>query len=128
LEITVTNGIRVSVETFYQEDYSRPAECKYIFAYRITIKNESDFTVQLLRRHWYIMDSNGTVREVEGEGVIGEKPILRSGQSYQYVSWSHLTTEIGKMSGNYLFVRQTDGSKFKATIPEFHLMAPFKMN
>jgi ApaG protein len=128
LEITVTNGIRVSVETFYQEDYSRPDEGKFIFAYRITIKNESDYTVQLLRRHWYIVDSNGTVREVEGEGVIGEQPILKPGQSHQYVSWSHLTTEIGKMHGNYLFMRQSDGSRFNATIPEFHLMAPFKMN
>jgi ApaG protein len=128
LEITVTNGIKVSVETFYQEDYSSPAESKYIFAYRITIKNESDFTVQLLRRHWYIAESNGTIREVEGEGVIGEQPTLSSGQSYQYVSWSHLATEIGKMHGNYLFVREVDGSRFKATIPEFQLMAPFKMN
>jgi ApaG protein len=128
LEITVTNGIKVSVETFYQEDYSRPAESKYIFAYRITIKNESDFTVQLLRRHWYITESNGTIREVEGEGVIGEQPTLSSGQSYQYVSWSHLATEIGKMHGTYLFVRELDGSKFNAIIPEFHLMAPFKMN
>lgn len=128
MEITVTNGIRVSVETFYQEDYSRPDESKFIFAYRITIKNESEFTVQLLRRHWRIVDSNGTVRVVEGEGVIGEQPILKPGQSHQYVSWSHLTTEIGKMDGNYLFVRLSDGSRFNATIPEFHLMAPFKMN
>jgi ApaG protein len=128
LEITVTNGIRVSVETFYQEDYSSPAEGKYIFAYRITIKNESDFTVQLMRRHWHIVDSNGSMREVEGEGVIGEQPILEPQQSHQYVSWSNLSTEIGKMHGSYLFIRLIDGSAFKATIPEFHLMSPYKMN
>jgi ApaG protein len=128
LEITVTNGIKVSVETFYQEDYSRPAEKKFIFAYRITIENVSDFAAQLMRRHWFISDSDGSVRQVEGEGVLGEQPILMPGQTHQYVSWSHLTTEIGKMKGYYLFVRQNDGKSFKATIPEFRLMAPFKMN
>ena len=128
LETCVTNGIKVSVETFYQEDYSRPMENKYIFAYRITIHNMSENTVQLMRRHWYIIDSNGMTREVEGEGVIGQQPILAAGESHQYVSWSHLFTEIGKMYGHYLFVRQIDGEMFKAQIPEFQLTVPFKMN
>lgn len=124
----VTNGIKVSVETFYQEEYSRPIEHKYIFAYRITIENVSEYTVQLMRRHWYIIDSNGMTREVEGEGVIGQQPILKTGERHQYVSWSHLFTEMGKMRGHYLFVRQIDGETFKAQIPEFQLTVPFKMN
>lgn len=128
METSVTNGIKVSVETFYQEEYSRPIEHKYIFAYRITIENVSDFTVQLMRRHWYIIDSNGMTREVEGEGVIGQQPILRAGEKHQYVSWSHLFTEMGKMYGYYLFIRQIDGETFKAQIPEFQLTVPFKMN
>ena len=128
LETTVTNGIKVSVETFYQEEYSRPIENKYIFAYRIYIQNLSENTVQLMRRHWYIIDSNGMIREVEGEGVIGHQPILAAGDSHQYVSWSHLFTEMGKMYGYYLFVRQIDGEMFKATIPEFQLVVPFKLN
>ena len=128
LEIAVTNGIKVSVETFYQEDDSRPSEHKYVFAYRITIENVSDYTVQLMRRHWIIKDSSGTTREVEGEGVIGEQPVLTPQQAYQYVSWCHLSTEVGNMRGHYVFTRQMDGASFKAAIPEFHLMTPFKMN
>ncbi len=128
LETIVTNGIKVSVETFYQEEHSNPIGMKYVFAYRITIENMSKHTVQLMRRHWYITEANGTTSEVEGEGVIGEKPILKSGELHQYVSWTHLSTEIGKMSGTYLFVRQKDGETFKAKIPEFQLTVPFKMN
>jgi ApaG protein len=128
LEITVTHGIKVSVETFYQEEYSRPLENKFIFAYRITIENMSPYTVQLMRRHWYIVDCNGMTREVEGEGVIGKQPILEPGESHQYVSWSHLFTEIGKMYGYYTFQRISDGSLFKATIPDFNLVTPTKMN
>jgi ApaG protein len=128
LEVTVTNGIKVSVETFYQAENSNPGEGKFIFAYRITIENVSDYTVQLMRRHWVIMDSNSIVREVNGEGVVGEQPILYPGQSHQYVSWSHLTTEIGKMHGHYLFIREIDGRSFKAAIPEFMLITPAKMN
>jgi ApaG protein len=128
LEIIVTNGIKVSVETSYQDEYSRPLENKYVFAYRITIENVSDYTVQLMRRHWHIVDSNGLVREVEGEGVIGVQPILNPGEKHQYVSWSHLFTEIGKMHGHYTFQRQIDLTTFKATIPEFQLMTPCKMN
>jgi ApaG protein len=128
LEIKVTNGIRVCVETSYQDEYSRPLENKYVFAYRITIENVSDCTVQLMRRHWHIVDSNGMVREVEGEGVIGVQPILAPGDKHQYVSWSHLFTEIGKMYGYYHFQRQIDNTSFKAAIPEFQLMTPCKMN
>jgi ApaG protein len=128
LEITVTNGIKVSVETFYQEEYSRPLEKKFIFAYRITIENMSAYTVQLMRRHWYIVDSNGTTREVEGEGVIGKQPILEPGETHQYISWSHLFTEIGKMHGYYTFNHLSNGEPFKAVIPAFNLVTPCKMN
>lgn len=123
-----TNGITVSVETFYQDDYSRPFEHKYIFAYRITIKNNSDYTVQLMTRHWYVYDSNGVMREVEGEGVIGLLPILAPNETHQYISWSHLFTDMGKMHGYYTFIRQIDSESFKVIIPEFHLVAPYKLN
>lgn len=128
METKITNGIKVSVETFYQDDYSRPIENKYIFAYRITIENRSDNTVQLMRRHWYIYDSNGIMREVEGDGVIGQQPILAPGEKHQYISWSHLFTDIGKMHGFYSFIRQIDGEMFKVAIPEFQLCTPFKKN
>lgn len=123
----ITNGIKISVETFYQAEYSRPMEGKFIFAYRITIENMGAQTAQLMRRHWYIYDSNGTVREVEGEGVIGVQPILTPQATHQYVSWCHLFSDVGKMSGYYSFVRQ-DGEMFKVDIPEFSMCTPFKMN
>lgn len=128
MEALTTRGIKVSVETQYQQAYSRPLEMKYIFSYHITIENLSNETVQLLRRHWYIFDSTGVIREVEGEGVIGKQPILEPGESHQYASWSPLMTEMGKMYGSYLFINQVDGEQFRVEIPEFHLLAPFKLN
>jgi ApaG protein len=123
----ITNGIKISVETFYQEEHSRPMESKYIFAYRITIENLGALTAQLMRRHWVIQDSNGLVREIDGEGVIGQQPILPPHGVHQYVSWCQLFTDIGKMKGHYLFVQQ-NGESFKVAIPEFNMTAPFKMN
>lgn len=123
-----TRGIRISVETFYNPSHSRPNEHRYVFAYRITIENKSDFTVQLLRRHWTIIDANGNRREVEGEGVVGQQPLIPKGQFHQYVSWANLNTDLGKMFGTYLMERHIDGELFDVEIPEFQLCAPFKMN
>ena len=128
METLTTKGIKVSVESFYQETQSRPLDRKYVFAYRITIENGSRYTVQLLRRHWHIVDSNDQRREVEGEGVIGQQPVLAPGESHQYVSWCPLTSEIGKMYGTYLMVRPEDQRTFDVRIPEFKLIAPFKLN
>lgn len=124
----ITEGVKISVETFYQPDYSQPLNAEYMFAYRIIIENESEFTVKLLRRHWYIFDSNGALREVEGEGVIGQQPVIEPQQSHQYVSGCHLKTEMGKMHGTYLMERIIDGKFFYVSIPEFQLVAPFKLN
>ncbi len=124
----ITEGVKISVETFYQPDYSQPMNAEYMFAYRIIIQNESEFTVKLLRRHWYIYDSNGALREVEGEGVIGQQPVIEPQQSHQYVSGCHLKTEMGKMHGTYLMERIIDGKFFYVNIPEFQLIAPFKLN
>ena len=124
----ITEGVKISVETFYQEEYSQPLNNEFMFAYRITIENGSENTVKLLRRHWYIFDSCGVTREVEGEGVVGLQPIIEPQKSHQYVSGSHLKTEIGKMYGTYLMERMIDGKHFKVNIPEFHLVAPFKLN
>ncbi len=124
----VTNGVSVSVETFYQAAQSNPVNSEYLFAYRITIENLSAVPVQLLSRHWYIVDSNGSNREVEGEGVVGEQPIIDPGESYQYVSAANLRSEIGKMYGTYSMVSLYDKKGFTVNIPEFQLVAPFKMN
>ena len=78
----ITDGVKISVETVYQPEYSNPANNHFMFAYKITIENLTDYTVQLMRRHWYIFDSNGTHREVEGEGVVGQQPVIDPGESH----------------------------------------------
>lgn len=127
----ITKGVRVSVETFYQDDYSNPMEGEFIFAYRVTIENASESTIQLMSRHWYIYDSSnapGVFREVEGEGVVGQQPTLEPMQVYQYVSGCNLKSEMGRMFGTYTMQRSTDGKLFEVTIPEFELHATPKMN
>ncbi len=123
-----TNGIQISVTPEYQAAYSRPNQHRYIFAYQVTIENNSQETVQLLRRHWFIWDGNGSIKEVEGEGVIGQQPVLPPGGKHQYASWCNLSTGIGKMHGAYLMVNVLDNTTFKAIIPTFFLIAPMRLN
>lgn len=124
----VTHDVNIVVETFYQAAQSRPLLSEYLFAYRITIENLGAVPVKLLRRHWHIIDSNGDVREVEGEGVVGQQPTIEPGESYQYISSCNLSSDVGKMYGTYtmedLFTKKT----IVVTIPEFQLIAPFKNN
>lgn len=124
----ITDGVKVTVETSYQPEYSNPANSHFMFSYKINIENLSDYTVQLISRHWYIFDSNGTNREVEGEGVIGVQPVIEPHENYEYVSGCNLKTEIGKMSGTYTFKRLVDNQLFEVSIPEFELLCPFKLN
>jgi len=124
----ITEGVSISVETFYQPNQSNPINGEYLFAYRITIENLSALPIRLLRRHWHIVDSNGLFREVEGEGVVGQQPIIQPGEHYQYVSACNLRTEIGKMYGTYLMENLYNKKNFTVNIPEFKLLAPFKMN
>ncbi len=124
----ITNGIRVSVEAYYHEEHSRPARDRFVFSYRVMIENQGIEAVKLLRRHWFIFDSIGVTREVEGEGVIGQQPVLLPGETHQYTSWCPLMTPLGKMHGNYLMENQMDGNTFQAQIPEFRLIAPCIMN
>jgi ApaG protein len=124
----ITQGVKISVETCYRQDISSPINGEHVFAYRITIENESEHSVKLLRRHWYIFDSNGDYREVEGEGVIGKKPVIEPMDYHQYASGCNLQTEIGKMHGVYQMERIIDGKLFDVIIPEFELLAPMKLN
>ncbi len=128
MEIAVTNGITVAVETNYLPHHSDPREGRYIFGYHIMIENGSTQTVQLLRRHWYITDAAAQIREVEGEGVVGEQPIIPPGERYEYASYCDLNTEIGKMRGHYLMTRRDDDALFEAEIPEFRMVVPSKLN
>jgi ApaG protein len=124
----LSEGVQVSVETYYQPDYSNPTNNEYMFAYRITIENHNSFSVQLHRRHWYIFDSNGEYREVEGEGVVGQQPVLKPGEEFQYVSGCNLRTEMGKMHGKYTMENQNNKQSFEVNIPAFEMIVPFKMN
>jgi ApaG protein len=124
----ISEGMEVSVETFYQPDYSNPISGEYMFAYRITIENHNNFSVKLQRRHWHIFDSNGSYREVEGEGVVGVQPILQTGERYQYVSGCNLRTEMGKMYGSYTMENLNNKKTFEVNIPIFEMVVPFKMN
>ncbi|MCG9899423.1 MAG: Co2+/Mg2+ efflux protein ApaG [Hydrotalea sp.] len=124
----ISEGVEISVETFYQNDYSNPMAGEFMFAYRITIENHNSFTVKLLRRHWQIFDSNTDYREVEGEGVVGMQPVIAPGEHYQYVSGCNLKTEIGKMSGSYTMQDLDTMREFKVKIPAFDLIVPIKLN
>jgi len=124
----ITEGVKVSVEIEYQPEYSSPSQYHYVFTYSITIENNSEYTVKLLRRHWHIHDANYKIKEVEGEGVVGQQPTLEPGQIHQYVSGCNLKSGLGKMYGSYKMERIVDGKKFKVNIPEFIMVVPFKLN
>ena len=124
----ITDGVKISVETIYQPEYSNPANDHFMFAYRVSIENLTENSVQLLNRHWHIFDSNGTKREVEGEGVVGLQPIIGPGDNHEYVSGCNLKTDMGSMKGSYEMKRIVDDRKFRVNIPEFYLIAPYKMN
>ncbi|HOB13684.1 MAG TPA: Co2+/Mg2+ efflux protein ApaG [Novosphingobium sp.] len=123
----ITEGITVRVAANYLPEQSCPGprggEGKWFWVYHIRIENGSDETVQLLTRHWRITDGRGMVNLVEGDGVVGEQPVLRPGQSHDYVSGCPLTTPMGSMEGHYGFVRET-GEMFDVAIPFFPLAAP----
>jgi ApaG protein len=124
----VTHGIKISVESQYQELYSRPDQHLFYFSYHIRIENTGGYTVQLMRRHWYIFDAAGTGQEVEGEGVVGQQPTMNPGDVYEYESACNLNSEIGSMHGTYLFVREADGGTFEVQIPRFELIASHRLN
>jgi ApaG protein len=124
----ISEGVTISVETYYQPEYSNQLNSEFMFAYRITIENNNAYPVKLLRRFWNIFDSNGSYKEVDGEGVVGVQPVIQPGDQYQYVSGCNLTTEMGKMSGNYLMENLHNKKQFKANIPVFEMIAPFKSN
>lgn len=128
METLITEGIQVSVTTEFQLQHSNPAQRRFVHSYEITIENKSEYTVQLLRRHWIIKDGFNNVREVEGEGVIGEQPILQPGQKHSYTSWTPLPTELGSMGGTYLMLRLSDRHKFRVRVPQFSLIADYMLN
>ena len=122
-----TNNINVSVKSYYLEEQSKPDEQLYVWAYQVTINNIGQQTVQLKKRYWKITDSNGVNKEVRGAGVIGEQPILRPGEKFEYTSGTPLSTPSGFMEG-YYEMETKDGNKFDASIPLFSLDSPYISN
>lgn len=119
--------ISVQALPYFLAEQSRPNLNRYAFAYQITLRNEGQIAAKLLSRHWIITDGNGKVEEVRGEGVVGEKPYLQPGESYQYTSWAVLETAVGSMQGSYQMLAD-DGHRFDAEIPLFTLAVPNKLN
>lgn len=124
----ITDGVKVSIETVYQPEYSNPDNEHFMFAYKIRIENLGDYSVQLLKRHWHIFDSNGIKREVKGDGVVGLQPIIPPGEVHEYVSGCNLKTDIGYMEGTYEMLREVDGTTFEVVIPQFSLITPYRLN
>lgn len=120
-------AIEVQVETHYIQEQSIPAKKRYVFAYTITITNVGSIPAKLLRRHWIITDANNKVQEVHGDGVIGEQPHLKPGQSFQYTSGAMLETPVGCMEGTYDMIAD-DEIEFDATIPVFSLATPHTLH
>lgn len=123
-----TKGIQISVRSLFLPKYSNPERFHFLFAYAISIENRSIDPIQVLRRHWYIFDSTGIKREVDGEGVVGEKPIILPGEIYAYESACDLHSEIGYMRGQYLVQNPNTKEQWTVDIPEFKLIVPEKLN
>ena len=117
------HSIRVDVSASYVGEQSKPEESHYVFSYTITIRNEGQVPARLLTRHWVITDANGKVKEVRGEGVVGEQPYLLPGQGFRYSSGAVIETPVGAMQGSYQMLGD-DGSQFDANIAPFTLAVP----
>lgn len=124
----VTQGIKISVKTGYEGSFTKDREVQHAFAYAITIENQSKDAVQLVSRYWEIKDSLNNTKVVQGEGVIGEKPILTPGEKHSYTSGCLIDSPMGAMQGHFNLVNFTTTRKFKVSIPLFNLSAPFSMN
>jgi len=124
---TVAEGnkyhISINVNTTYLADQSDPSSDRYVFAYTITIANTGTVSAQLISRHWIITDAENVTQEVKGLGVVGEQPLLRPGESFEYTSGTAMATPVGTMRGSYQMVAE-DGNKFDAEIPPFTLSMP----
>ncbi|WBV42628.1 Co2+/Mg2+ efflux protein ApaG [Pseudoroseomonas cervicalis] len=119
-----TQDIRVSVRAFFLEDQSNPEQSHFVWAYRVTIENLGQRTVQLLRRSWQITDAQGRMQQVHGPGVVGEQPVLEPGESFEYTSGTPLSTPSGFMRGTYHMVETASGEAFDIAIPAFSLDSP----
>ncbi len=124
----ITNGIKISVLTSFEGTYFKNYRIHFAFSYQITIENHSKDSVQLITRHWEISDSLNNTEVVDGEGVIGKKPVLKPGDSHVYSSGCLLSSSFGAMKGYFNMVNFTSTRNFRVLVPSFKLSAPFALN
>jgi len=123
-----THGITISIQTMYVPEQSNPQANAYVFAYVVNISNESTSPMKLLARHWDIVNAVGFSRTVEGEGVVGIKPIIQPQGRHSYISGCHFQTPAGLMRGWYIMENIETGEQFKALIPPFSMFFPILLN
>ena len=124
----ITRGIKISVSTSFEGTYFKNYKIHFAFSYEVTIENYSKDSVQLTSRHWEIFDSLNDVEIVDGEGVIGKKPVLKPGELHTYNSGCLLSSPFGAMRGHFNMINFTTAKNFKVIVPNFKLSAPFALN
>jgi ApaG protein len=124
----ITQGIKISVLTSFEGTYFKNYKLNFAFSYQITIENNSKDTVQLVSRHWEILDALNQLEIVDGEGVIGKKPILKPGEKHNYSSGCLLSSPFGAMNGFFNMINFTTTRNFRVGVPTFRLCAPFALN
>lgn len=120
-----TGKIRIAVEPDFLDEQSEPEQGRFLWAYHITIENRGEIAVQLLSRYWRITDARGRVREVRGDGVVGEQPTIAPGSAFEYTSGAPLETSCGFMTGKYQMC-DASGKSFEVSIPTFALESPYE--
>jgi ApaG protein len=118
-----TRGFTVRVSVNYMAEQSEPAKSRWFWAYHIRIENDGEMAAQLLTRHWEISDARGALQMIDGEGVVGDQPVIKPGASYDYVSGCPLTTSTGSMVGSFQMIGE-NGVRFDIAVPHFYLIAP----
>jgi ApaG protein len=124
----ITRGIKISVLTSFEGTYFKNYKIHFAFSYQITIENQSKDSVQLNTRHWEIYDSLNDIEYVDGEGVIGKKPVLKPGEQHTYSSGCLLSSPYGAMKGYFNMINFTSTKSFKVIVPTFKMCAPFALN
>ncbi|NMH27484.1 Co2+/Mg2+ efflux protein ApaG [Flavobacterium silvaticum] len=124
----ITRGIKISVATSFEGTYFKNHKLHYAFNYHITIENHSKDSVQLTTRHWEIFDSLNDIETVDGEGVIGKKPVLKPGETHTYSSGCLIASPFGAMRGWFNMINFTSTRNFRVAVPTFRLSAPFALN
>ena len=124
----ITRGIKITVRTDFEGTFYKRYRIHFAFSYQITIENHSKDSVQLISRHWDIFDALNDTEAVDGEGVVGLKPVLKPGESHSYQSGCYLESPFGSMKGYFNMVNFTSTRKFKVVVPSFKLSAPYALN